>query len=306
MGSIIRVGWSIRKLKNLKIMTKSINPTTISQPVLHNILLTAVAPRPIAFASTIDRAGNVNLSPFSFFNVFSSNPPVMIFSPARSGRDLSLKHTYLNIKEVPEVTINIVNYPMVEQMSLASTAYPKGVNEFVKAGFTEAKSSKIHPPRVAEAPVSFECLVDQVIELGQGGGAGNLIISRVVMIHVREDFLDEAGNLSTEKLDLVGRMGGPWYTRSSGDSLFKIPKPIFTKGIGIDQLPKHIRESNVLTGNNLGRLGNVEKLPTAAAVLARKNTPEVAAILNNEGALHELAKQVLEAGDVEKALEILI
>ena len=242
-------------------MVKSINPKDISQAELHSYLLSAVAPRPIALASTIDKEGNINLSPFSFFNVFSSNPPILIFSPARRGRDNTTKHTYGNILEVKETVINIVNFPIVEQMSLSSTEYNQTTNEFEKAGFTQVESTKIKPPRVGEAPVSFECVVDDVIELGKGPGAGNLIIARVVYIHIQEKYLDNKGGLDTVKLDLVARMGGSWYSRAIKESLFEIPKPIKTKGIGIDKLPKQIRESNVLTGNNLGRLGNIEELP---------------------------------------------
>ncbi|RPG30453.1 MAG: flavin reductase family protein, partial [Muricauda sp. TMED12] len=233
-------------------MIKTVDPTTIPQPELYSILSTAVAPRPICFASTIDAEGNVNLSPYSFFNVFSSNPPVMVFSPTRSGRDNSLKHTHQNVVEVPEVVINVVNHAMAEQMSLSSTAYDKDVNEFVKAGFTQVPSVKVKPPRVGEAPVSFECRVLEVVELGQIPGAGNLIIAQVDMIHINDDYLTD-NVLDTEKLDLVGRMGGNWYIRAIKESLFEIPKPIRTHGIGVDALPKGIRESDVLTGNNLGR-----------------------------------------------------
>ena len=189
---------------------KEFDPKSIKTPELHGILLGAIAPRPIAFASTIDKEGNVNLSPFSFFNVFGSNPPTLIFSPARRGRDNTTKHSYENVKEVAEVVINIANYPMVEQMSLASTEYDKGVNEFVKAGFTEAKSTKVKPPRVAESPVAFECKVKQIIETGEDGGAGNLIICEVIHIHLNEAILDENGKIDPFKLDPIGRVGGNW------------------------------------------------------------------------------------------------
>lgn len=294
--------------------TKTISPSDISQPELHAYLLTAVAPRPICFASTIDADGNVNLSPFSFFNVFSSNPPVMIFSPSRSGRDGSLKHSHQNVLEVPEVVINIVNYPMVEQMSLASTAYDKGVNEFIKAGFTEVKSEKVRPPRVAEAPVSFECTVTEVIELADTPGAGNLVLAKVELMHINENYLDENGQLDTKKLDLVGRMGGSWYTRSSGDSLFEIPKPIRNKGIGVDSLPASVRNSAILTGNNLGRLGNLEKLPTSEEIKSVQSIAEVQTLLKDFGApnsekakkIHQLAKRWLEEGRVADALALLL
>ncbi|UII77008.1 flavin reductase family protein [Flagellimonas sp. HMM57] len=295
-------------------VVKTIDPSTISQPELHSYLLNAVAPRPICFASTIDLEGNVNLSPFSFFNVFSSNPPVMIFSPARSGRDNSLKHSHQNIKEVPEVVINIVDFPIVEQMSLSSTAYKKGVNEFIKSGLTEIPSEKVRPPRVAEAPVSFECTVSQVIELAETPGAGNLILAKVELIHINEKHLDELGKLDPLKLDLVGRMGGSWYTRASGDSLFEIPKPIRNKGIGVDQLPESIRNSTVLTGNNLGRLGNLEKLPSLKEVEQIGNDDEIRMLekkLNGKPEklkkeLHWLSKQMLESNEAKKALATLM
>lgn len=293
---------------------KTIDPTSIPQPELHAYLLTAVAPRPICFASTVDADGNVNLSPFSFFNVFSSNPPVMIFSPSRSGRDNSLKHTHQNVKEVSEVVINIVDYPMVEQMSLSSTAYEKGVNEFIKSGLTEVPSEKVRPPRVAEAPVSFECTVDQVIELADTPGAGNLIIAKVELIHINGQFLDAQGKLDPLKMDLVGRMGGSWYTRSSGKSLFEIPKPIRSKGMGVDGLPGHIRNSSVLTGNNLGRLGNLEKTPSKQDIEAIGKDDEIRMLekklaknpekLKNE--LHWLSQRILEENDATKALAVLM
>lgn len=284
-------------------MIRTIDPSTISQPELHSILLTAVAPRPICFASTVDSEGNVNLSPYSFFNVFSSAPPVMIFSPSRSGRDGSLKHTHLNIKEVPEVVINVVNHKIVEQMSLSSTAYDKGVNEFKKSGLTEAPSDLVRPPRVAEAPVSFECTVREIIELADTPGAGNLIIVEVKRIHLNEDYLTN-GNLDTEKLDLVGRMGGSWYIKANGDALFEIPKPLRTKGIGVDALPKGIRESDILTGNNLGRLGNLEKLPTEKEISKIASLEEVKTTKGKK-ALHQVAKLFIESGETEKALNVL-
>jgi Conserved protein/domain typically associated with flavoprotein oxygenases, DIM6/NTAB family len=293
----------------------TINPAEVSQGTLHNYLLSAVAPRPIAFASTIDKDGNVNLSPFSFFNVFSSNPPVMIFSPAYRGRDGSSKHTLDNVLAVPECTISMVNYPIVEQMSLASTEYGQGVNEFVKAGLTEMPSEMVKPPFVGESPVAFECLVNQVIPLNRvkGGGSGNLVICEVKRIHIQEKFLNEKGHLDTTKMDLVGRMGGVWYNRSTPDALFEIPKPLRTKGIGVDQLPEAIKNSTILTGNNLGRLGNIEQLPSTESIAEIKNDPIVKSIIekNNdfstqEKELHQLAKGLLEDGNIEKALKILL
>lgn len=294
-------------------MTKTIYPDQISQPDLHGILLTAVAPRPICFASTIDKEGNVNLSPFSFFNVFSSNPPVMIFSPARSGRDNTLKHSHQNVKEVPEVVINIVNHRIVEQMSLSSTAYDKGVDEFIKAGFTAIPSEKVAPPRVGEAPVSFECTVTDILELAETPGAGNLIFAKVDVIHINEDYLTD-DTLDTQKLDLVGRMGGSWYIRAMENALFEIPKPIRTRGIGVDALPQGIRESKVLTGNNLGRLGNLEALPSRDEVNLIAKDDEVLMMAKKIGRdsqkhkeqLHWLAQKILEAGNTQKAMAILL
>ncbi|MFK5879100.1 MAG: flavin reductase family protein [Flavobacteriaceae bacterium] len=291
--------------------TTSIDPATLTTVQVHKILLTAVAPRPIAFASTIDAEGNVNLSPFSFFNVFSANPPILIFSPARRVRDNTTKHTLENVKEVKEVVINIVNYPIVEQMSLASTEYEKGENEFVKAGFTEVPSLKVKPPRVAESPVSFECVVDDIIELGDEGGAGNLIISRVVQIHIDNKYLDENGDLDTKKLDLVARLGGSWYSRVTEDSLFEIPKPIATKGIGVDQLPKHIFETEVLSNNNIGRLGNVERIPSDEEIEAFKSNTEINTILQIKNTktrlleLHKLAKKHLEKDAINLASKVI-
>lgn len=286
----------------------TIDPANISQQELHGYLLSAVAPRPICFASTVDKEGNVNLSPFSYFNLFSVNPPIMIFSPSRRGRDNTTKHTLENVLEVKETVINIVNYDMVEQMSLSSTEYGDGVNEFVKAGLTQVPSDKVAPPRVGEAPVAFECVVDQVIALGDGPGAGNLVLAKVVQIHVKKAFLDAEGKLDTPKLDLVARMGGNWYCRANGDALFEIPKPIRTKGIGVDMLPEAVRNSTVLTGNNLGRLGNLEQLPTKEAIAIIAENAEVKSILNsgeNSTALHKLAQQWLAEDKTEDALALL-
>ncbi|WP_437369835.1 flavin reductase family protein [Maribacter litoralis] len=286
----------------------TIDPANISQQELHGYLLSAVAPRPICFASTVDKEGNVNLSPFSYFNLFSVNPPIMIFSPSRRGRDNTTKHTLENVLEVKETVINIVNYDMVEQMSLSSTEYGDGVNEFVKAGLTQVPSDKVNPPRVGEAPVAFECVVDQVIALGDGPGAGNLVLAKVVQIHVKKAFLDAEGKLDTPKLDLVARMGGNWYCRANGDALFEIPKPIRTKGIGVDMLPEAVRNSTVLTGNNLGRLGNLEQLPTKEAIAIIAENAEVKSILNrgeDSTALHKLAQQWLAEGKTEDALALL-
>jgi flavin reductase (DIM6/NTAB) family NADH-FMN oxidoreductase RutF len=245
---------------------KTIDPKNTPTSTVHSQLLAAVAPRPIAFASTIDKNGNVNLSPYSFFNVFSAKPPIAIFSPARRVRDNTIKHTLENVYETKEVVINIVNYPMVQQMSLASTEYPKGVNEFVKAGFTELPSVMVKPPRVKESPVQLECKVKEIIELGQEAGAGNLIICEIVLIHISDDILGENGLIDQHKIDLVARMGYNWYCRASGNSLFEVPKPLTTLGIGVDAMPEHIRKSKYLTGNHLGMLGNIEQLPDETSV----------------------------------------
>ena len=287
-------------------MIKTIDPSAISQPELHAYLLAAVAPRPICFASTVAADGKVNLSPFSFFNVFSSNPPVLIFSPARSGRDGSLKHSHQNVKEVPEVVINIVNYPIVEQMSLSSTAYDKGVNEFIKAGLTQVPSEKVRPPRVGEAPVALECSVTEVIELADTPGAGNLILAKVELIHINEKYLTDDA-LDTQKLDLVGRMGESWYTRASGAALFEIPKPLRTKGIGVDSLPVSVRESKILTGNNLGRLGNLERVPTTSEMDMIRKSDEVKTkgLADDIAKVHQLAKAWLAEGRTQDALSLL-
>lgn len=292
----------------MKSETTTIDPNSITTAELHTILLTAIAPRPIAFASTVDTNGNVNLSPFSFFNVFSANPPILIFSPARRVKNNTTKHTFENVKTTKEVVINIVNFPIVEQMSLSSTEYDTGVNEFIKSGLTPVTSTKITPPRVAESPVSFECIVDDIIELGKEGGAGNLIISRVVCIHINNKYTDVNGNLDTKKLDLVARMGGSWYARIIEESLFEIPKPIFNQGIGVDSLPKHVLKSTILTGNNLGRLGNLPAIPSSNEIEKIKKTNLIKTILaiNNttekEKQLHSVTQKLLNENKLEAAL----
>ena len=285
-----------------------IDPKEVKTPVLHSYLLGAVAPRPIAFASTVDANGTPNLAPFSFFNVFSANPPIAIFSPALSGRTGLSKHTYDNIKQVPEVVINVVNYDMVQQVSLASTEYPKGVNEFEKAGFTPLPSELIKPFRVKESPAQLECRVKQVIELGTQGGAGNLIICEVVMMHIQEEVLDENKQIDPRKIDLVARLGANWYSRTNAGALFEVTKPILNLGIGIDQLPEHIRKSTVLTGNNLGQLGNVEKQPSKEEVLSYKEAAKAAGknYPANAQELHHIAKKLLDAGHVEEAWKVLL
>ncbi|MBX2827209.1 MAG: flavin reductase family protein [Flavobacteriaceae bacterium] len=266
-----------------------IDPSEISTAQLHGYLLGAVAPRPICFASTVDTEGNVNLSPYSFFNVFSANPPIMVFSPARRVRDNTTKHTLENVLETKEVVINIVSYDMVQQMSLSSTEYAKGVNEFVKAGFTQVASEKVAPPRVGEAPVQFECKVNDVIALGKEGGAGNLVIAEVVQLHIDESILDSNGKIDPFKIDTVSRLGGNWYNRAK-QGLFEVEKPLRTMGIGVDALPETIRLSNILTGNDLGQLANVDALPSGA----EHYVSEVAA-------QHKKAQELLAQGLVSEA-----
>ncbi len=291
-----------------------IDPKNISPAAFQAYLQGAVAPRPIAFASTIDAEGQVNLSPFSFFNVFSSNPPILVFSPSRRVRDNTTKHTLENVQKVKEVVINIVDFAMVEQMSLSSTEYDKGINEFTKAGLTEEPSEKVQPPRVKEAPVAFECMVKDIISLGDQGGAGNLIICEVILARVDDAILDADGKIDPFKLDAVARMGGDWYCRANGSALFEIPKPLRTKGIGVDQIPDQIKNSLVLTGNNLGRLGNVEALPSKFEILEYGDRPEIVEMkirYQNDPEsmvyfLHEHAKSLLEEGLVMDAWKVLL
>ena len=295
----------------------SLSPTDLTPAQWHPFLVGAVAPRPVAFASTVDAEGRVNLSPYSFFNAFSSNPPILVFSPANRVRDNTQKHTLQNVREVPEVVINICNYALVEQMSLSSTEYAKGVNEFIKSGLTELASEQVRPPRVAEAPAAFECVVEQIIELGQNHGAGNLIICRVVRAHFRADILlPNATGIDPFKLDAVARLGGDWYCRASGASLFEIPKPNRHIGIGFDQLPAHLRNSDVLTGNELGRLANIEReaLPTTQQAEKFKTEPMVAYLLNKHGddapkleqQLLHLGRQLLAEGRLVEAWKTLL
>jgi len=284
---------------------KTINPKEISTAKFHGYMLGAVAPRPIALASTVDENGNVNLSPFSFFNCFSANPPILIFSPARRVKDNTTKHTLENILVHDEVVINIVNHAIVEQMSLTSTEYAKGVNEFDKSGLTPMASVSVKPPRVGESPASFECKVIEVKPLGEEGGAGNLVICEVQLMHIKDEVIGEDERIDPFKLDAVARMGGNWYCRAQGDSIFEIPKPIATKGIGVDQIPVHIRNSEVLTGNNLGRLGNVERLPSNAAINEYSHREDVITA-KNHGESHQLAKNLLDKGEVDNAWKVLL
>ena len=291
----------------------TIDPKELPVPKLHHYLLGAVGPRPIAFASTIDADGNDNLAPFSFFNVFSANPPIMVFSPARSGRTNETKDTYENVKAVPEVVINIVNYAIVEQMSLASSPYASNISEFEKAGFTALDSETIRPKRVAESPVQFECKVIEVKELGDQGGAGNLVICEVTKIHIDENVLDENQMIDQKKIDLVSRMGGNWYCRADENSMFEITKPITTIGIGFDQIPDDIKSSTVLTGNDLGKLAGIEELPNETDVNEHKllELSDLFVSLEDEPArleleLHQKAKELLKENKLNEAWMTLL
>jgi flavin reductase (DIM6/NTAB) family NADH-FMN oxidoreductase RutF len=286
----------------------SIDPKDLPVQKLHQYLLGAIGPRPIAFASTVDAKGKPNLAPFSFFNVFSANPPILIFSPARSGRTNTTKDTYNNVKVVPEVVINVVNYDIVHQMSLASSPYAPGVNEFEKAGFTALKSDSVKPFRVAESPVQFECKVNEVIELGTEGGAGNLIICEVVKIHIHDEVLDANGMIDQQKIDLVARMGGDWYSRANAKSMFEITKPISTCGIGFDALPVDIKSSKILSGNNLGHLAGIEKIPDETNVNEYKllELSDLFVSLEDnplalEEELHKRAQSLLDENKLEEA-----
>jgi len=275
----------------------TIDVNEIEMPKLYRYLTGSIGPRPIGFVSTIDKKGNRNLSPFSFFNVVSIIPPVLIFSPTLSGRDVSPKNTLENVKEVDEVVINVVNHPIVQQMSLSSTAYKKGVDEFVKSGLTPIASDVVKPFRVKESPVQFECKVTKIISLGNQGGSGNLVLCEVLKIHVDEAVLDSNNMIDQLKIDLVSRMGGNWYCRANSGSMFTIPKPIASIGIGVDQIPAEIRNSKILSGNDLGILGTIDVFPSQQEI---DNYP------STEGNQHEIAKCLLEKGEVINAWKVLL
>jgi len=284
-----------------------IQSSDLPVPKLQGYLQGLISPRPIAFVSSVDAKGQVNLSPFSFFNLFSMNPPVLVFSPSRRVRDNTTKHTLQNVEEVPEVTISVVTYSMVQQTSLASCEFPKGVSEFVKAGFTEKKSQLVKPPRVAESPASFECKVTQVIPLGTEGGAGNLVVCEVLLIHIDDNVLDPQGRVDPYKLDTVARMGNNFYCRAQGDSIFEVPKPNEKLGIGFDQLPEQIRLSSVLTGNDLGQLANIEQLPNKENIAELFNSKEVQnALKEGTPGLHRLAQSYIQQGKVLDAWRVLL
>lgn len=280
----------------------SLNPKELTIQVLQKYLQNSIAPRPICFASTINKKGEPNLAPFSFFNIFSSNPPIAIFSPAYSGRTGAPKDTLLNVLEIPECVINVVNYNMVHQTSLASSPFAKGVNEFIKAGFTPVESDLIKPFRVKESPVQFECKVIEVKELGKQGGAGNLVICEIIKIHINESVLNPENNIDTKKIDLVARMGDNWYCRANGDALFEVQKPITSIGIGIDSFPAEVKNSKILTGNNLGLLGSVEQLPDQEEIQQFQQSINFSSIEEK----HQYVQTLLESNKVKDAWLVLL
>ena len=284
------------------------NPKDLGTGVLHGFLLSAVAPRPIAFASTVDKDGNPILSPFSFFNVFSANPPILVFSPARRVRDNTTKHTLHNVEATKEVVINVVNYDMVHQMSLSSTEYPEGTNEFEKAGLSMLPSDNVKPFRVAESPIQLECKVTDIISLGSEGGAGNLVICEVVKLHISEEVLNADQTINQEALDLVARAGGSYYSRAK-KGFFEIPKPLASMGIGVDNMPDNVKNSMILTGNNIGMLANVEALPNNDEITKfvdniSERYPDIKTASHREK--HKLAQNYLSYGDVESAWKLLL
>ena len=286
----------------------TIDPKEVSTAKLQGYLQSAVGPRPIAFASTVDKNGKSNLSPFSFFNIFSANPPILVFSPSRRVRDNSIKHTLINCEETKQVVINVVNFEIVQQMSLSSTEYPDGVNEFAKSGLTAIPSEIVKPYRVAESPVQFECKVNQIIALGTEGGAGNMIICEVVKIHINEAVLDENGVIDPVKIDLVSRLGGNWYSRAN-KGLFEVEKPLTTLGIGVDAIPDFVKESSIFDGNDLGKLGNVESLPTEEEItIFVKQNFEVKGVLSADDEIkkYQLAKDYLDKNQVLTAWKVLL
>lgn len=293
----------------------TITPGEIPTSKLFGYLLGSIAPRPIAFASTIDKDGKPNLSPFSFFNVFGANPPVLVFSPSRRRRDNTTKDTFDNVCEVPEVVINTVNFNMVNQVSLASNEFPKGVNEFIKSGFTPVESEVVKPFRVKESPVQLECKVTQIIETGTEGGAGNLIICEVLKVHINEAILDNNGAIDPQKADMVGRMGKDFYCRASGDAVFEVEKPGTSVGIGFDGLPDYIRTSVIFTGNDLGLLGNLNALPSDVDIKLAHENSKYLNILDSHStdkeelrnAIHAFAKEFMaQGGDIKTALAFCI
>ena len=286
----------------------SIDPKELTAVQTQAYLQGAVGPRPIAFASTLDAEGNANLSPFSFFNLFSSNPPILVFSPSRRVRNNTVKHTLLNCEATKEVVINIANYDMVQQLSLSSTEYGDGIDEFVKSGFTKLNSDVVKPFRVAESPVQLECKVNDIIALGDQGGAGNLIVCKVVKIHISEHILDEKGGIDQHKIDLIARMGGNWYTRAT-PGMFEVEKPLTTLGIGVDAIPEEAKKSGIFAGNDLGILGNVEQLPTnteIAQFLEDQGDIKNWKNENNNELIYKKAKSFIESHDVSSAWKAIL
>ena len=283
-------------------------PGTLKTKFLHQYLLSAVGPRPIAFASTIDKEGNRNLAPFSFFNVFSAKPPILVFSPARRVRNNTTKHTLENVYNVPEVVVNVVDYSIVEQMNLASSDYPEGTDEFVKAGLTPVPSDLVAPYRVAESPVQMECKVVEIKPLDTEGGAGQLIFAKVLKMHINKEILDERDMIDPFKIDLVARMGGAWYCRAQGEALFQVAKPSIPPGIGVDEMPEGVRLSSVLTGNDLGKLGMIEALPGSDEVreFIEKEKNGLLKGLTEEAEYHKKAQELLAGGKMETAWRILL
>jgi flavin reductase (DIM6/NTAB) family NADH-FMN oxidoreductase RutF len=277
-----------------------------------HFLQSAVAPRPICFASTISAEGGVNLSPFSFFNLFSTNPPILIFSPSRRVRDNTTKHTWHNVLEVPEVVINIVDYPMVQQTSLASCEYPREVSEFVKAGFTEEPATLVRPPMVKESRIKIECRVLETKVLGEGGGAGNLVFCEALRMHIDPSVLDdEQKHIDQRRLELVARLGGDWYCRIGPENLFQVEKPNVRLGIGMDALPGAIRNSRILSGNHLGQLANVHETPVVDPAFEDdrlKNIFQYYSVSPDEmeKELHIYAAELLDTGKVKEAWQVLL
>jgi flavin reductase (DIM6/NTAB) family NADH-FMN oxidoreductase RutF len=290
----------------------TLDPASSPNPKeIHDLLLATVAPRPIAFASTVDGTGNVNLSPFSFFNIFGTRPAILVFSPSRRHRDNTTKHTLENILDTREVVINTVNYAMIEQVSLASSEFEKGVNEFTKAGFTAIASERVKPPRVKESPASFECEVIEVKSLGDQGGSGNLVICKVLLIHVQDFIFNAQGKVDPQKVDSVARMGLDFYCRVKGESIFALPKPGVPPGIGVDQLPHEIRNSKILTGNDLGRLANIHEIPSVEEVTKFSQSFDYNRLwrgteIDRLTAIHKRAQVFLSKGDVKQAWLLLL
>jgi len=289
----------------------TIKLSSLTPAQTQNYLQHAIAPRPICFASTIDKEGNVNLSPFSFFNMFSANPPIVVFSPAKRVRDNTIKHTLENVMEVPEVVISMVDYDMVHQMSLSSCDYPKGTNEFLKAGFTEQQATIVKPPMVKESKIKFECKVNQIIPLGTEGGAGNLVVAEILVMHLEDSILNAEHKIDNTKIELIGRLGDHWYTRTNAASMFEVEKPNIKLGIGFDLLPEAIRNSKILNGNDLGKLANVNEMPVINPSFHEdklKNIIQYYSINPEEmeRELHSYAKELLQYNKVEEAWQILL